>query len=146
MKYTQPKLTELTLSRTIPAGPADVYDVWIDAKSPGGPFFGASRTILEAKVDGLFYTMMEHEGREWAHYGRFIALERGKRIEHTWMSEGTRGVESVVSITLAAEGDKTRVTLRHTGVPDDDFGRQHGEGWGFVLQALEQHFAKARSR
>ena len=27
-------------------------------------------------------------------------------------------------------------------VPDDDFGRQHGEGWGFVLGMIEQRFAK----
>ncbi len=36
----------------------------------------------------------------------------------------------------------TLLTLRHTGVPDDDFGRQHAEGWGFVLGIIEQRFAK----
>jgi len=34
------------------------------------------------------------------------------------------------------------VTLRHTGVPDDDFGRQHGDGWSFMLGTIEQRFAK----
>jgi uncharacterized protein YndB with AHSA1/START domain len=58
------------------------------------------------------------------------------------MSEATRGLESVVTVTFEPEGDGTRVTLRHTGVPDDDFGRQHGEGWAFVLGAIEARFAK----
>lgn len=31
--------TELTVKRTIPATPAEVYDVWLDAKSPGSPWF-----------------------------------------------------------------------------------------------------------
>jgi uncharacterized protein YndB with AHSA1/START domain len=142
MKYTAPKQTELTLTRTIPAAPAEVYDVWLDAKSPGGPWFGCKRVILDAKVDGLFYHSVEHEGREWAHYGRFLTLDRPRRIEHTWVSEGTRGLESVLSVTFEPEGNQTRVTLRHSGVPDDDFGRQHGEGWAYVLGSIEQRFAK----
>jgi len=142
MKYTAPKQTELTVKRVIPARPDEVYDVWLDTKSPGGPWFGAKRVILDAKVDGLFYHCVPHEGREWAHYGRFVALDRPRRIEHTWMSEATRGVESVVNVSFEPEGQGTLVTLRHSGVPDDDFGRQHGEGWAFMLSAIEARFAK----
>jgi uncharacterized protein YndB with AHSA1/START domain len=142
MNYTRPKETELTVTRTIPATAAEVYDVWLDAKSPGSPWFGARRAILDTKVDGLFYFSVPHEGRDWAHCGRFILLDRAKRIEHTWVSEATRGLESVVSLSFEPDGDKTRVTLRHTGVPDDEFGRQHREGWDFALQAIEARFAK----
>jgi uncharacterized protein YndB with AHSA1/START domain len=142
MNYTTPKQTELTVTRTIPASAAEVYDVWLDAKSPGGPWFGCERVILDPKVDGLFYHSVTHEGRAWAHYGRFVVLDRGKRIQHTWVSEGTRGLESTVTVTLEPEGAGTRVTLHHAGVPDDDFGRQHGEGWAFVLGAIEARFTK----
>jgi uncharacterized protein YndB with AHSA1/START domain len=142
MNYTSPKQTEITLTRSIPASPPEVYDVWLDAKSPGGPWFGCKRLILDPKVDGLFYHSVAHEGREWAHYGRFITLDRPRRIEHTWVSEGTRGLESVVSLALDPEGKGTRVTLRHRGIPDDEFGRQHGDGWGFVLGAIVERFAK----
>ena len=142
MKYTPPKQTELTLSRTIGASPGEVVDVWIDPRRPGGPWFGATKVLLDARVDGLFYNMLAHEGRQWAHYGRFIVLDRPRRIEHTWVSEATRGVESVVSLTFEPRGDKTQVTLRHTGVPDDEFGLQHREGWDFVLGAIEQRFAR----
>jgi len=86
MKYTPPKQTELTLSRTIAASPGEVFDVWIDPRSPGGPWFGATKVLLDARVDGLFYNMLAHEGRQWAHYGRFIVLDRPRRIEHTWVS------------------------------------------------------------
>ena len=142
MKYVAPKQTDLTLTRTVAATPAEVFDTWLDANSPGGPWFGTQRVILDAKVDGLFYHCVEHEGRAWAHYGRFIALDRPRRIEHTWVSDGTRGLESVVTLTFAPEGPATRVILKHSGVPDDDFGRQHGEGWAYVLGAIEARFAK----
>jgi uncharacterized protein YndB with AHSA1/START domain len=141
MKYTPPKQTDLTLTRTIAATPAEIYDVWLDVSSPGGPWYGADKVILEPKVDGLFYHVMSHEGRDWAHYGRFITLDRPRRIAHTWMSEATRGLESMITITLEPAGDKTLVTLHHAGVPDDELGRQHGEGWAWMLGAIEEKFA-----
>ena len=96
------KLTDLTVARTIAAPAEEVFDVWIDPKSPGGPWFGAQHVILNAAVDGLFYLGVQHEGRSW----------------HTWVSEATKGVESVVAVSFEARGDETEVTLRHTGVPD----------------------------
>jgi len=39
------------------------FDLWIDPKRPGGPWFGAERTILNPVVDGLFYIARNHEGR-----------------------------------------------------------------------------------
>jgi uncharacterized protein YndB with AHSA1/START domain len=56
-------LTDLTVSRTIPATAERVFDVWINPKSPGGPWFGADRVILNPVVDGLFYLAVKHEGR-----------------------------------------------------------------------------------
>src|SRR5262245_44512321 len=101
------KLIDITLTRVIPASPAAVFDVWLDSKSPGGPWFGASRVILDPKVDGLFYHAVEHAGRTWAHYGRFVKLDKPYAIEHTWMSEATKGVESVVTVTLAEKPNGT---------------------------------------
>ena len=143
MNYTAPKQTDLTLTRAIAARPEEVYDVWLDPKSPGGPWFGPAKVILDARVDGLFYHSVEHEGRSWAHYGRFVTLERPQRIAHTWVSEATQGKESLVTLSLEPAGDKkTVVTLRHTGVPDDEMGRRHAEGWGFTLQMIAKRFGE----
>ena len=79
--------------------------------SPGGPWYGAARVILDALIDGLFYHCVVHEGREWAHYGRFTILERPRLIAHTWLSEGRRGLESTVSIRLDEVGAATLLTL-----------------------------------
>src|SRR6476469_9160428 len=120
---------DFTVSRTIHGSADEVFDVWLDPKSPGGLWFGVERVIANPVVDGLFYHAVKHEGRLWPHYGRFIRLDRGRAIEHTWMSEATKGLESIVTITLAAQGENTEVTLRHANVPDDDLGRSHQEGW-----------------
>jgi uncharacterized protein YndB with AHSA1/START domain len=134
-------VTELTVSRTIPATADKVFDVWLDSKSPGGPWYGSQKVILNATIDGLFYFAVHHEGKSWAHYGRFVQINRPKLVEYTWMSEATKGLESIVTVTFEARGDQTEVTLRHSGVPDDEMGRQHKDGWGWVLSMLAERFA-----
>jgi uncharacterized protein YndB with AHSA1/START domain len=140
------KLTELSVARTMSAKPEAVFDVWMDPKAPGGPWYGPGRVLIDLKVDGLFYFAVEHEGRTWAHYGRFVRIERPSGevagvAEYTWMSEATRGCESVVTVTFAAIGEETEVTLVHSGVPDDEMGRRHAEGWGWMLNMLAERFS-----
>jgi uncharacterized protein YndB with AHSA1/START domain len=137
--------TDITVNRTIPAPAEKIYDVWIDPKSPGGPWHGAERVIFNPVVDGLYYLAIKHEGRVWPHYGRFTRLERPHVVEFTWMSEGTKGAESVVTVTLQPRGDQTEVTLRHAGVPDDELGHQHKEGWTWILNALADALPPRRS-
>ena len=137
--------TDITVNRTILASAEKIYDVWIDPKSPGGPWHGAERVIFNPVVDGLYYLAIKHEGRVWPHYGRFTKMERPSVVEFTWMSEGTKGAESVVTVTLQQRGDQTEVALRHAGVPDDELGRQHKEGWTWILNALADALAARRS-
>jgi uncharacterized protein YndB with AHSA1/START domain len=138
------KRIEVNLSRVIPAAPAEVFDLWLDPKSPGGPWFGSERVILNPVVDGLFYHAVVHEGRTWAHYGRFLRLDRGRLVEHTWMSEATQGIETTVRIALEAKGNDTLLTLRHSDLPDDEMGRRHEEGWKFIAGALADGMASRR--
>lgn len=139
------KLTDVTVTHTIPATPEKIYDVWLNPKSPGGPWFGAERCIINPVVDGLFYSLVKHENRLWPHFGRFTRLERPHKIEHTWMSEATKGAESVVSITLEARGEETEFTLRHSGVPDDEMGLRHKDGWSWILSMLAQGMAARKN-
>ena len=104
-------------------------------------YAGAERVILNPAVDGLFYFAVKHEGRTWSNYGRFALIDRPHKVEYTWMSEAAQGVESVVSVTFEPRDERTEVTLRHSGVPDDEMGRRHKEGWTWVLSMLGDRFA-----
>ena len=92
-----------------------------------------------------FYLGVKHEGRTWPHYGRFVLIERPHQVQYTWVSEATKGVESVVVVTFQPRGDQTEVTLRHSGVPNDEMGHQHQEGWTWVLSMLAERFVPRRS-
>jgi uncharacterized protein YndB with AHSA1/START domain len=141
-RSTEVKTMELTVIRTLPATPSEVFDAWLDWKNPGSPWFGAARAIVHPEVDGLFFHMVNFEDHDWAHYGRFVTLDRPRRIQHTWVSEATRGLESVVTLTLDRQKDQTRVRLHHANLPDDAMGRRHEEGWGFVLGALAERLTQ----
>ena len=67
-------------------------------------------------------------------------VDRRRCVEFTWVSEATRGVESVVLFELKPQGDQTEVTLSHSGVPDDEMGRRHEAGWTRVLATLAERF------
>lgn len=139
----QMKTMEITLTRTIPASVDEVFDAWMDPNLACNPWHDADKLIFDPKIDGLFYCLMhtkEHGGIP--HFGRFKAIDRPRKIEHTWMSPYTRGLESVVTVTLQKKGEDTLFTLRHADLPDDEYGRLHEEGWGSYLVNLEKAFAK----
>jgi Activator of Hsp90 ATPase homolog 1-like protein len=61
--------------------------------------------------------------------------------EYTWMSEATQGAESVVTVTFAPLAEQTEATLAHSGVPDNEMGRRHAEGWSWMLNLLAERFS-----
>lgn len=128
---------QIRVSKIIAAKPVQVFQTWIDSKQPGGPWFGVEKAILQPRVDGFFYHLVHHEGHDWAHYGRFIEIVEPTRIVHTWVSEATSGVETLVTIELRAHDDGTHIELTHDRVPDTQLGRQHEMGWNYVLDSLK---------
>lgn len=139
------KTIDVTMTRALMAAPEEVFDDWLDPASPASVWFGSVRTTVNPEVGGLFYHVMRFEGHDWAHYGRFIALERPRRIQQTWVSEATRGLESVITVTLEAEKKNTRLTLHHANLPDDELGASHKGGWDAVLGGLAERLEKRRA-
>jgi len=132
------KTLEFKFERTISAPADEVFDAWLSPKIPGTPWNYGDRHILNPTVDGLYYLLTG----DVPHYGRFTEVERPGRIQHTWMSPMTLGEESLVTVTFTKAGDDTVMTLVHSGLPDNDKGRQHKDGWYYFLGLFSSHFAK----
>jgi uncharacterized protein YndB with AHSA1/START domain len=130
------KTIEITVKRDIPASRAEVFDAWLNPKIPGNPWNAAEKFILNSKVDGLFYWSLKGT----SHYGRFTKIERPDRIQHTWMSPNTLGLESTVTVTFKQQGENTLMTLVHSGIPDNEQGRGHEKGWNYFLEILREQF------
>jgi len=123
------KTIEVTVERTIPTPPREAFDAWLNPEVTGTPWNMADKLLLNPTVDGCFF---------WAfkgtpHYGRFTAVDRPERIQHTWMSPNTLGMESTVTVTFKGKGKETLMTLVHSDLPDTDAGRSHEKGWSYFL-------------
>ncbi|HVY40826.1 MAG TPA: SRPBCC domain-containing protein [Polyangia bacterium] len=143
------KRMTITLNRTIPASPKEVYDAWLDPATPGTPWDKSEceKVILDAKIDGLYYfKRVSPDGVDFPHFGRFVTLEAATKIAYTWMSPFTHGIESLVTVELERKGEDTLLQLRHSNLPDDELGRLHEAGWADRVDALAERLQARRKR
>ncbi len=114
-----------------------MYEAYVNPKKHAA-FTGSSATGTP-KVGGKFTA--------WDGYisGRYIELEKGKRIVHEWTTtEWPTGYPpSVVDLTFKPTGKKTRVTMVHTKVPAEQ-AESYTEGWKeSYWEPLRKYFAKS---
>lgn len=141
------KTIDLELRRIIPASPSEAFDGWLDPKCPGTPWSVAKKLVLDAKLDGLYYWLFINEAGEGKHhYGRFTIVDRPSKVQYTWVSLHTRGLESLVTVTFQKKGEDTLLTLRHENLPDDEYGRGHEKGWDFLLSGFAGRFSRDRGQ
>ena len=71
--------------------------------------------------------------------GEVVELDPPKRLVLTWgwedPAEAVQAGGSRVEVDLAADGDGTRLRLRHSGLPDGERD-SHAEGWDYFLGRL----------
>src|SRR5437867_11652071 len=70
----------VTATRQLKATPERVFRAWTDPADVKR-WFKPTRLIMEAKVDGLWHSEVEWQGKRWPHYGRFTRLERPRLFE-----------------------------------------------------------------
>jgi uncharacterized protein YndB with AHSA1/START domain len=134
MTATLAKPVEITVERTIPASPGEVFDAWLDPTVPGTLWHGHDKLIFDPKVDALWYLQtFAHRPDGTPHFGRFIEIDRPRRLQHSWMSRNTLGEETVVTVTFEKQGKHTLLTVRHSGLPDGSSAKEHEKGWNFIL-------------
>jgi len=136
------KTIEVKVERTIPAPLVEVFDAWLNPKIPGNPWNAADKLILDPQVDGFFYWNIQGT----PHYGRFTEIKRPARIQHTWMSPNTLGLESTVTVTFEKKGKDTLMRLVHSGLPDTSGGRSHDKGWNYFLDIFPGQFTNASGK
>jgi activator of HSP90 ATPase len=119
---------------TFAASPKRVYEALMDEKQHGA-FTGAAATI--SREPGGAYSC--HDGQI---VGRNLELEEAKRIVQAWrVAAWPEGVYSVVKFELAEDGDGTRLTMDHAGVPAE--GRDMvAQGWQMrYWEPMAKYFA-----
>ena len=135
-KSSTAKLLRITVPRRIAAPPEQVFAAWAEPDLFERWFEPHRAIFRKAAVDELWYWEADHAGRLWAHYCRYLRVQPPRLLEFTWMSEATHGLESRVTIELTPSDGGTDLVLTHSGLPDDEMGRGHEEGWKTITGVL----------
>ena len=98
---------------------------------------------MKPEVNVPYFFESRYNGERHPHYGRFLTLEKDRFIEMTWLTAaGTQGVETLITVELTPRDAGTRLTLTHTGFPDDETRKGHEAAWPIALDHLEAALTK----
>jgi len=101
------------VERTMNAPVARVWKALTDVDQMREWYFDLKE--FKPEVGFEFEFVVEHEGNRYHHLCRVTDVVPQKKIAYTWRYKGEPG-NSLVTIELLSEGDKTRLKLTHTGI------------------------------
>jgi uncharacterized protein YndB with AHSA1/START domain len=93
-----------------------------------------------------FEFVVEHEGNSYHHLCRVTEVVPQKRIAYTWRYKGEPG-DSLVTIELSPEGEKTRLKLTQSGIETfpktPAYARKNFEaGWTAIIGTELKQFVE----
>ena len=129
----------VTMERRIAASPERVFDAWLDPEGLGQWLFRtASGTLERVEVDprigGGFRVDERRDGKLAEHHGEYVVFDRPHRLVFDFWTSFS-DARTRVTITIAADGDGSLVTLTHEGVWADYEDRTR-QGWTMILDGL----------
>ena len=101
------------VERTLNAPVARVWNALTDADQMREWYFDLKE--FRPEVGFEFEFSVEHEGNSYHHLCSVTEVVPQKRIAYTWRYKGEPG-DSLVTIELSPEGEKTRLKLTHSGI------------------------------
>jgi uncharacterized protein YndB with AHSA1/START domain len=145
----QNEMTEaVVLERTFDAPVARVWKALTDVQEMRQWYFDLKE--FKPEVGFEFEFVVEHEGNKYHHLCKITEVSPQKKIAYTWRYKGEVG-ESLVTIELSPDGNKTRLKLTHTGIETfpktPAYARKNFEaGWTAIIGSELKQFLEGSKR
>lgn len=134
------QVVTVRVSRRFEASAERVFDAWLDPKRAGRWLFATPtgtmvRSEIDARVGGAFCFVDRRDGEDVEHVGKYLEIDRPRRLVFTFAVPKFSSVETRVSIDIVSQGTGCELTLVHEGVlPEYASGTQ--AGWTGILDRL----------
>lgn len=148
----KPAVFELVMKREIAAPRERVFAAWTDVGLAAQWWAPRDFTTLSCEMDvrpGGFWRrrMRAPSGTIFTKHGVYREVVPPERLVFTYITEGANGVidpETLVTITFADLGNRTRLTLRHAAFETDAARLDHEGGWTSCLERFSAFIAQGR--
>jgi uncharacterized protein YndB with AHSA1/START domain len=101
---------------------------------------------MDSRPGGAFrMSMRSPEGTEHRVRSVYHEIEEGERLVYTWAwldEDGNAGHETLITVTFADDGDKTRLTLHQAFFESVTARDSHRGGWTSALDCLAEYLAQ----
>jgi uncharacterized protein YndB with AHSA1/START domain len=138
----------LTLKRRLAAAPAQVWEAWTDPQKliqwfgPGHTVPDSVKADMDVRPGGHYRISFRTDDAEYHEVGgRYHEVVPQQRLSFSWAWHSTPERESLVTVTLVADGTGTWLTLHHEQFADEAARDGHNRGWTGTLDKLERFFA-----
>ena len=142
----------LTLTRVFAAPRAMVFNAFVDPvpmlRWLGPPHYPATFFETDPRVGGRWRTCLtgkEHGDQVWQS-GVYHEISPPHRLVYTFawdQPDGTRGRETLITVTFADQGDKTLMTFSQATFESLADRENHRMGWNGSFDRLEELAAQA---
>ena len=140
---------ELVMKREVAAPRERVFAAWTDVAKAGHWWAPRGFTTLSCEMDvrpgGAWRRRMRApDGALITKYGVYREIAAPERLVFTYNTDGggIADPETLVTLTFADLGGRTRLTLRHTLFETDAQASDHEGGWTGCLERLATFIAR----
>lgn len=147
----KPATAELAITRVFDAPRELVFDAWTEPArlvqwwGPKG--FTIPSCEMDVRPGGAWRVCMRDAagGDHWVR-GVYREIDEPERLVFSWAWEdpqGKLGHETVVALSFAEEGERTKLTLHHAIFESENARDQHQSGWASTLEKLTEYLESA---
>jgi uncharacterized protein YndB with AHSA1/START domain len=132
------------VTRRFASPPERVFDAWLDPASARKWLFATPtgrmvRAEIDPRVGGVYLLVDRRDGEDVAHTGRYLEIDRPRRLAFTFMVEKYSQHADPVTVDVAPLATGCELTLTHGMRPElAEYATRTEEGWAGILDKLAE--------
>lgn len=128
--------------RQLSASPDQVFNAWLEPEKVKKWMFPNDELVridIDARVGGTFSFVVRRNGNEIEHIGKYLEIDRPRRLVFTWATVDDLPDVDYVIIDIVPTKTGSQLTLTHELDPNwADYTLQAEKAWNYMLEAMDK--------